>query len=472
MAAHGAEIGLDSLVSVDIRSWFLNSLQVSIPVLKIMGNEPMSSLVSYAVNALPPAFIPGLVGGQDDGAADSTDESSPPTEFDADSILKVDSQITTAITTPERKASPDGNKQDFNRSAEIDWQAEARPPVYDKDIVSSATGPSPKNPPNVIVLTGAAGLLGHHLLNWFLEKTPARKIHCLAVRKLSTRLANKELPSNSRIIYHEGDLTLPLLGLSEKDAADIFSEADVVIHNGSDTSHLKYFADMRTANCGSTRDLTRLCLPRRVPIHYVSSVGVCVLYNQPAFPPVPVTGPDSLLPAPDGTFGYMCSKWVNERFLEQVHDTYGLPVYIHRPSTIIREGDDATNARAELDWVNALLHYAKKIKAVPQVKHNTGALDLVSIKTACSDILNAVLDTSNPKNVTYVHEVGDIVLPLNDVKSISPKGEKPFDVLPIEEWISKAVAAGLHPAIATLIEIMDTPGAPDYPRLLKTVRST
>ncbi|KAE8548385.1 hypothetical protein EYB25_008763 [Talaromyces marneffei] len=466
MEAEGAEIGLDSLVSVDIRSWFLNTLQVSIPVLKIMGNEPMSSLVSYALTALPAEFVPGLSGCQEDGTADSTSESSP--DIGADS--KMESHPTTVVTTPDRKASPDGYKPDF-RTMDIDWQAEARPPVAELDKLAAVTGLNPANPPNVIVLTGAAGLLGHHLLNYFLENTPARKIHCLAVRKLSTRLANNELPVNPRVIYHEGDLTLPLLGLSEKEAADIFSEADVVIHNGSDTSHLKFFPDMRTANCGSTRDLTRLCLPRRIPFHYVSSVGVCVLYSQPAFPPVPVTGPDSMLPAPDGTFGYMCSKWVNERFLEQVHDIYGLPVYIHRPSTIIREGDDATNARAELDWVNALLHYAKKIKAVPHVKHNRGALDLVSIKTACSDILNAVLDISNPVDVVYTHEVGDIVLPLNDLKRIAPENEKPFDVLPLEDWIQKAVSAGLHPAIATLIEIMDTPGAQDYPRLLKTVPS-
>lgn len=39
------EIGLDSLVSVDIRSWFLKNFLVSIPVLKIMGNDTMEMLV-------------------------------------------------------------------------------------------------------------------------------------------------------------------------------------------------------------------------------------------------------------------------------------------------------------------------------------------------------------------------------------------------------------------------------------------
>lgn len=469
ITSRGNEIGLDSLVSVDIRSWFLNTLQVSIPVLKIMANEPMSSLVLHAVSALPADMVPALSNVDDIAESGSCDNSSVSSPTDNEINTTMTSRVTSVPTTPERRSSPDRLKLDSERRNEIDWHAEARPPA-DLATIPRITHSVPTNPPNVIVLTGSAGLLGHHLLNYFLQNTSAQKIHCIAVRNLATRLQNKEIPVNPRVAYYEGDLTLPRLGLSEKEAADIFAEADVVVHNGSDTSHLKYFPDMRTANCGSTATLTRLCLPRRIPFHYVSSVGVCVLYNRPAFPPVSVTGPGSLLPAPDGTFGYMCSKWVNERFLEQVHDLYGLPVYIHRPSTIMREGEDATNARAELDWVNALLHYSRKIKAVPQVMHNNGALDLVSIKTACSDILDAVLDKREQKGVTYVHEVGDLVLPLNNLQSIGEPGTK-LDVLSLDDWISKAVAAGLHPAIATLVEIMDTPGASDYPRLLKSVPS-
>ncbi|KUI60190.1 Polyketide synthase-nonribosomal peptide synthetase [Cytospora mali] len=53
MASRSNEIGLDSLVSVDIRSWFLKSLGVSVPVLQIMGSDTMSNLVQHAVEAIP-----------------------------------------------------------------------------------------------------------------------------------------------------------------------------------------------------------------------------------------------------------------------------------------------------------------------------------------------------------------------------------------------------------------------------------
>ncbi|KAI1262877.1 putative polyketide synthase [Xylariaceae sp. FL1019] len=61
MDARGSDIGLDSLVSVDIRTWFLKSLQVNIPVLRIMSNTTsMASLVQYAVETTHIVALPTL----------------------------------------------------------------------------------------------------------------------------------------------------------------------------------------------------------------------------------------------------------------------------------------------------------------------------------------------------------------------------------------------------------------------------
>ncbi|ORY02745.1 putative polyketide synthase [Clohesyomyces aquaticus] len=470
LAARSAEIGLDSLVSVDIRSWFLKNVQVSVPVLKIMGDDTMANIVQYAVDNVPGELTP-LTSGSEAGEDSSADASA--TE-DGSSVegwpgLKR-SEIPTAATTPlpERVSSSDGGILKLAADGCIDWEQEARP-AADLAALPRIANPAPVNPPNVIVLTGASGLLGHHLLNYLLDRTSATKVHCLAVRHLASKLAKNELPLNPRVEYYDGQLADPLLGLSPQQATEIFSQADLVIHNGADTSHLKYFQDLRDSNVGSTKTLTRLCLPRRIPIHYISSAGLAVLFNGPAFPPVRMTGREHSYPTTDGVFGYMSSKWTNERFLEQVHDQYGLPVCIHRPSTILREGEDAIGTRAQLDWVNALLHWARVVEAVPQIKNNTGALDLVRISTACESILSHVLDDSAraKTEVRYAHQVGDIVLPMDRLQDIGREEGKTFVVLPMGEWLAKAVAAGLHPAIATLIEMMDAPGAPDYPRILR-----
>ncbi|RDL33251.1 putative hybrid nrps pks [Venustampulla echinocandica] len=53
-------LGIDSLVAVDIRSWFIKELQVEIPVLKIISGTTMGELLVCAQELLPAALTPNL----------------------------------------------------------------------------------------------------------------------------------------------------------------------------------------------------------------------------------------------------------------------------------------------------------------------------------------------------------------------------------------------------------------------------
>lgn len=446
LSKRSTELGIDSLISVDLRSWFMKNFKASIPVLKIMGSDSMARLVDTIVESVPAEIVPNL-------------------ELDADikdSISTTSTSTSLGSETTSSLSSPTSNPQPKS----IDWDAESTPPAGLAEISMAGIGPLPVIPPKLIVVTGVTGHLGPHLLQSLLNDTAA-EIHCLAVRKLAIRLQNKELPVDARIQYHEGDLAAPLLGLSEAAAASIFARADAVIHNGADTSHAKLYGALRASNVGSTATLARLCLPRRIPLHYVSSAGVCIFYGRDSFPPVPVTGPGSLLPAPDGSFGYASSKWVSERLLERVHAEHGLPVCIYRPSTIMRRGTDATSSRAELDWVNALLWHTRRIGAAPQVRHNRGALDLVRTETCCDGVLGRVLGGGSGARIEYVNQVGDVVIPMDSIRDVDADKGKRYDVLPLDEWLNRAVEAGLHPGVSDLIRKMDAADMPSYPRLLK-----
>ncbi|KAH7350679.1 hypothetical protein BKA65DRAFT_243259 [Rhexocercosporidium sp. MPI-PUGE-AT-0058] len=52
------ELGLDSLVAVDVRTWFLQELKVDLPVLKILGGASAMDLVSFAAEKLPQEIMP------------------------------------------------------------------------------------------------------------------------------------------------------------------------------------------------------------------------------------------------------------------------------------------------------------------------------------------------------------------------------------------------------------------------------
>lgn len=459
LSKRSADLGLDSLIAVDLRSWLMKNFKVSIPVLKIMGSDTMASLVQAVVEDIPAEIVPNVPAASKDDMKDNFSSTTKSVASDTES----------GVLTPATPRSP----------VPIDWEAETTPPADDLADMSFSTTPPPATPPRVIVVTGVTGHLGHHLLEHLLSDTAAEEIHCLAVRRLASRLQDKELLTDPRIHYHGGDLSDDLLGLTEASARSIFARADAVIHNGADTSHVKPYRDLRAANVGSTAALARLCLPRRVPLHYISSAGVCIYHGGDPFPAVPVTaGPGSVPPPPDGSFGYACSKWASERLLERAHARHRLPVCIYRPSTVVRQGADAAAARAGLDWVNALLRYSRALGAAPRVSHNRGALDLVRAETCCAGVIGRVsagrfLTTPGAPTaaaVEYVNLVGDAVVPLERLRDMDADQGRRYDVLPLDEWVGRAVEAGLHPGVAHLIREMDAPGRPDYPRLSRDTK--
>lgn len=534
MEMRSNEMGLDSLVSVDIRSWFLKTLSVSIPVLRIMSNDTMATLVRHAVEMLPPALVPEMRGAMTDDQRCIVGQSN------------IQSSIAATSPTKDSCNDPAKTASVVVGQDEINWDVETQPPVFDivlADQLQSHPGfePTPASPPKTIVLTGVTGLLGRHLLSHLLQTTPATtKIICIAVRQLTkpgnqgllnlpfSAAIDNETP-NPRTTFHAGELSLPLLGLNPSTCHFIFATADTVLHLAADTSHLKPYAALRAANLGSTRELARLCLPRKVPLHYVSSAGVGLFSSRTTIGgvseehdelwPARAPGIPPTVAATSG--GYMASKWASERLLERTNITYNLPVWIHRPSTIIRQGPDAREERARFDWLNSFVRYVRDLNAVPEVRFVKGALDMVFTRSVCEGIGRELIagvvgcgdgrkdsakkgEGTGEGRVTYVHEVGDVVVPLERMQDLLEPGllgssrksssshssaiqqqlnreplpkkhvmrkndharvDIDYEVLPMQEWTTRAIARGLHPAVAALIEGLDGPGKPNLPRL-------
>ncbi|KAL2048919.1 hypothetical protein ABVK25_010772 [Lepraria finkii] len=55
------ELGIDSLIAVEMRSWFMKNLNVNIPVLKILSGITVRELLQYALKEIPQDFIPNAV---------------------------------------------------------------------------------------------------------------------------------------------------------------------------------------------------------------------------------------------------------------------------------------------------------------------------------------------------------------------------------------------------------------------------
>lgn len=89
------ELGVDSLVAVEMRSWLANELDANIPVVKILGGATLADLADDAVLSMPRHMIPNVAG----DAAEESGASTTPEEKAATSSTE------SGLTTPGEKAA-------------------------------------------------------------------------------------------------------------------------------------------------------------------------------------------------------------------------------------------------------------------------------------------------------------------------------------------------------------------------------
>ena len=74
LAQSADDLGVDSLVAVDIRSWWLKEVDVDIPVLKILGGTPLGELIAFSLQKLLPELTIGLDTSKEASAPPSTSD--------------------------------------------------------------------------------------------------------------------------------------------------------------------------------------------------------------------------------------------------------------------------------------------------------------------------------------------------------------------------------------------------------------
>lgn len=112
------DLGVDSLVALDIRSWFIKSLSVEVPLLEILSGSTVSDIANYATQHLPPHMLADsarldplasespLVHGENDKSTRSN--SSTGDSISTDQIRPSDNTVTPPLSPslPEEDCSP------------------------------------------------------------------------------------------------------------------------------------------------------------------------------------------------------------------------------------------------------------------------------------------------------------------------------------------------------------------------------
>jgi amino acid adenylation domain-containing protein/thioester reductase-like protein len=203
-----------------------------------------------------------------------------------------------------------------------------------------------------ILITGAAGFLGSHLVAELLHQTPGTVVCMVRARdpqaahdRMRQALERYGLWQDAfapRLIGLPGDLSQPLCGLSPEAFQTLASEVEVIVHNGGATNEFDPYARSAETNVTGAKEILRLACaaPTPRPVHFVSTASVVA---RPGENP-PVISEQTRLSAPEvEPTGYVQSKWVAEELMHRAA-AQGLPVMVHRPGRV--SGHSKTGACA------------------------------------------------------------------------------------------------------------------------------
>jgi thioester reductase-like protein len=194
--------------------------------------------------------------------------------------------------------------------------------------------------PRRILLTGATGFLGGHMLLDLLRRGDAHVV-CIvradddeaAVQRLSDALAGFDLPWSGevrrRTTVLAGDIRQPRLGLSQQVWDMLTRELDSVVNVAAAVDFLRGYPSLRQSNVVAVRTLAELAMTGRPkPLHHVSSIAV---FNEIGI--TSMGDDDPLAHITRLVAGYDKSKWAAEVLLRRARER-GLVATVLRPGGI------------------------------------------------------------------------------------------------------------------------------------------
>ncbi|KAM0441837.1 hypothetical protein ACHAQK_004775 [Fusarium lateritium] len=337
---------------------------------------------------------------------------------------------------------------------DIDWTAETAIPRWLVKQLHEAPPSRRVKMPKLgieVMMTGATGFLGGHLLRALMVSNEVTRVHCIGV------LADDQnaLPQDDKVQCYTGSLLSPTLGLSTNQREVLSNSVDVIIHAGSSGHCLNTYASLRVPNVHSTLFLGSMSASNSIPLLFLSSNRVVLLSGNETPPPASVA---KFHPSTDGLEGHMMSRWASEVFLENLVEYIGgsstkhnpWTVSIHRPSVII--SDQAPNS----DALNAILRFSVSMRCVPRLDRVKGYMDLVPLDKVVAELSESAISLAQGQSsapIQFTHHSGGVKVPADKLREhLSDLYDVEFEELDMRQWLDRASEAGMDPLITAYME--------------------
>ncbi len=430
------ELGLDSLMAVELLNRIEGRLGVNLPTGQVMANATVSKLA---------ALLGGMLGGAPAQPA-----------------------ATPAPAVPVAASPACADRPPFGEGDSIDADiARLRAAVGALPFAGAAAGR-----PGPLLITGATGFIGAHVLDRLLAG-PGPEIYCIvrgtshdeAARRLAdaTRqfgLAGPNSPVwKARVRAVPGDVSAPLFGLPPQEYARLAGVAHAVLHAAADANHVAPYEMLRDTNVLGTLEAIRFASAHRLKrLHYTSSPFVFSLHaDRGRRSRSESDAPDPAHTLPDG---YGQTKAVSEWLIEAASGR-GLPHTTYRIGLVIGDAAHAITPPNQLAWL--LLSASVSIGAAPKSDLDMG---LTPVGLVADAISRSIQDDSHDGTLHLVCRDG---ISFCDVCDVARSLGYAMETLQPKQWLRRATRTDdLHAAspyvallppetIAGLLECQELP---------------
>ena len=262
---------------------------------------------------------------------------------------------------------------------------------------------------NNILLTGATGFLGSHILYDLLHNNNIKKIYCIVRKKNNTEPENriKKILDNyfgnidkslyNKIIVVNGDLKFEKFNLSDEDYNKLSKNITTVIHCGAKVKHFGRFDSFYKTNVAATEKIIEFCKESNSSLGYISTISVGGLVEKNSKIILDENSININQEFKDQV--YMYSKYLAECKIIAEASNKNINAKIFRLGNImprIKDGKFQSNLKdnAFLCKIHTIIQAGKITKELNNSKFDISPVDL------CSDSIIKILESNN-KNLIY-----------------------------------------------------------------------
>ncbi|CBF86046.1 hypothetical protein AN2032.2 [Aspergillus nidulans FGSC A4] len=462
-----ADLGIDSLMAMEVAREMENTFHCTLDSTETMVATNIRDFAACVSNALARS------GGQD-GASTST-------ESDAMLSDSEDEDTDSGISTPDDASEITSKSHDpvsepltstilnvdhgdvAARNAEALRLVEAYTAGWDSRAVKDANNriiTTGSGDGAVVIVTGASGSLGSHLVQALAERPDVSGVVCInrpvkdtppdsrQEEALSSRSIKLSPAAREKLQVYGTDTSKAQLGLSKKEYNWLAQHGTHIIHNAwpmSATRPLKAFEPqlqvMRNM-LDLARDMALGDEPRRIGFQFVSSIGVTGLSNESPVLEQPVAFA-ATIPG-----GYNEAKWTCERMLTDTLRRHPqlFQAMVARPGQI--SGSTASGFWNPVEHFPFVVKSAHALKVFPDLQ---GVLHWLPVDKAAS-IMVDLLSISGSKGSGEVYPVYHVDNPVGQLWKemvtvlAASLDIPPHGIVPFREWIQRVRQSSLPPA--------------------------